>query len=87
MESEHYYTLTTTELTISFGVTSDIIVKIVEEAIVTPKTGPIEQWQFDDSEVRRIRIALQLIQDLGVNLAGAALALDLLDEIDRLHHR
>jgi chaperone modulatory protein CbpM len=34
-----------------------------------------------------VRCALRLERDLGVNLAGAALALDLLDELNRLRAR
>jgi len=37
--------------------------------------------------VRRVRCALRLESDLGVNLAGAALALDLLEELNRLRAR
>jgi chaperone modulatory protein CbpM len=34
--------------------------------------------------LRRARLAVRLERDLEVNLAGVALALDLLEEIDRL---
>jgi len=34
--------------------------------------------------VRRVRCAQRLEQDLGVNVAGAALAIDLLEELERL---
>jgi chaperone modulatory protein CbpM len=37
--------------------------------------------------VRRVEIALRLQRDLQVNLAGAALALDLLEETQRLRAR
>lgn len=45
------------------------------------------QWTFSGAAVQRIQTALRLQQDLHVNLAGAALALDLLDEIARLRRR
>ena len=41
-------------------------------------------WRFSASCLRRARIAQRLECDLGVNLAGAALALELLDEVERL---
>jgi len=37
--------------------------------------------------VKRVRTAVHLQRDLGVNLAGAALALELLDRIAELEHR
>ncbi|MBT9477058.1 MAG: MerR family transcriptional regulator, partial [Polaromonas sp.] len=37
--------------------------------------------------LQRARVALRLQTDLDVNLAGAALALELLDELDELRAR
>jgi chaperone modulatory protein CbpM len=37
--------------------------------------------------LQRARVALRLQNDLDVNLAGAALALELLDELDELRAR
>ncbi|WP_293469970.1 chaperone modulator CbpM [Polaromonas sp.] len=37
--------------------------------------------------MQRARVALRLQTDLDVNLAGAALALELLDELDELRAR
>ena len=39
---------------------------------------------FSAIELRRARTAMRLQRDLGVNLAGIALILDLLDEVDTL---
>ena len=37
--------------------------------------------------VQRIEVACRIQRDLGVNLPGAVLALELLDELDALKHR
>ena len=42
---------------------------------------------FPSSSLRRARIRLHLQRDLGVNLTGAALALDLLERIEELRAR
>jgi len=65
------------------------IITLVEEGILDPCSGRPEpaaasHWQFHISSVKRVRIAVHLQRDLGVNLAGAALALDLLDQISEL---
>lgn len=63
------------------------IVALVEEGIVEPDGAEPEQWRFRSLCITRIRRADRLERDLGVNLAGAALALQLLDEIEQLSAR
>ena len=67
--------------------TEEIIV-MVEEGILDPHGGRLEsaaaQWQFHVSSVKRVKVAVHLQRDLGVNLQGAALALELLDRIAEL---
>ena len=41
-------------------------------------------WRFHAVSLRRVRITRNLQEELGVNMPGAALALDLLDELERL---
>jgi len=63
------------------------IIELVEEGVVEPAGREPIDWQFRAISVRRIRCAERLEQDLGVNTAGAALALDLLDELRTLRAR
>jgi chaperone modulatory protein CbpM len=42
------------------------------------------EWRFSGAQLRRARIALRLERDLGVNAAGVALALELLEELEQL---
>lgn len=57
---------------------------LVEEGILEPAGGDVAQWRFSGISVRRVRIVTRLQRDLDVNLPGAALAIELLDEIARL---
>jgi len=41
----------------------------------------LAEWQFDINALRRLRQAQRLQQDLEINAAGVALALELLDEL------
>ncbi|AOU97089.1 MerR family transcriptional regulator [Acidihalobacter yilgarnensis] len=79
--------LTLTELCITCGASSEHIVELAEEGIVSPLGGDVPAWRFRVIEVRRVYRALRLQRDLGVNVAGAALALELLDEIEALRAR
>jgi chaperone modulatory protein CbpM len=63
------------------------VFELVEEGVVEPSGRDPEQWRFHGVSVRRVRCAQRLEQDLGVNVAGAALALDLIEELERLRTR
>ena len=63
------------------------VFELVEEGIIEPKGRNPKQWRFHGICVRRVRCVQRLEQDLGVNIAGAALALDLLEELEQLRMR
>ena len=73
------------------AVQPELIIELVHEGVLAPvddsvRTAP-DQWQFSGMHLHRARVALRLQNDLGVNLAGAALALELLDELEQLRTR
>ena len=75
------------ELCRSCGVEAEFIEALVEHGILEPSGRRGRHWCFPASSLRRTRITLHLQQDLGINIAGAALALDLLERIDELESR
>ncbi len=82
---EQGFSLSLYEVSASFGVSTDTVMNIIEEGIISVQRDVNDEWQFNTEAVHCIRIVLQLERDLGVNLAGAALVLELLKEVDRLH--
>jgi chaperone modulatory protein CbpM len=61
------------------------IVEFVAEGVLVTSPGEdVAHWRFDGGALRRARLALRLERDLELNVAGVALALDLMEEIDRL---
>lgn len=78
---------TTADLCRSCGVHAEIIVEMVEHGILEPGETAHTRWSFRGNSLRRATTALRLQRDLGVNLAGAALALDLIEEIRTLRRR
>lgn len=65
------------------GISAERAIEMIAEGVIEPDgRGP--QWQFSGRAVWRMKKALRLERDLGVNLAGAALALDLLEELEGL---
>lgn len=72
------------ELCSSCEVTEALIVEIVAEGIVEPLGAAPAEWRFTGLALTRVQRVLRLQRDFGVNLPGAALALDLLEEVERL---
>ncbi len=70
-----------TEISDACGVHCEFIVEMVNHGIVEP-IETTQPWQFQSHSITRVQKALRLHQDLKINLAGIALSLQLLDEID-----
>lgn len=76
-------TWTLAEVCARCGVDEAIVVELVEHGTVAPLGAP-SAWRFTAVMVTRLRRGLRLRQDLGINAPGVSLALELLDEIERL---
>jgi chaperone modulatory protein CbpM len=68
----------------SCTVETQTVATLVAEGILDPMGGDAEHWRFPVGSLRRVKTVIHLQRDLGINLAGAALALDLLDRITEL---
>lgn len=66
---------------------AESVFEMVNEGIVDPEGSDPANWKFNTLALRRLQTALHLQRDLGVNLPGAALALDLLEELEALRRR
>lgn len=55
--------------------------------VVTARQGTPGDWQLAATALPRLRIAARLMRDLGVNVSGAALAIELLEEQRALESR
>jgi len=80
-------TFTFDEMCLSCGVDADWVVELVEHGVIVPAGQSRSDWQFTSVSLVRIAKAKRLGRDLALNPPGVALALDLLDEIDRLRAR
>ncbi len=76
--------VTLADLCRSCTVETQTVTTLVAEGILDPMGGDVEHWQFTVGSLRRVKTVIHLQRDLGINLAGAALALDLLDRISEL---
>lgn len=77
-------TFTLHEFCDACGVRTQLVIEMVEQGVIEPATRSETEWEFHGHALVRAQRALRLVRDLDVNWPGAALALDLLDEIERL---
>lgn len=77
--------LTLEDLCRACSAQADIIIELISEGVIdSPETQqhlPSEHWRFTGLHLHRAKVAIRLHRDLGVNFAGAALALQLMDEL------
>ncbi len=87
LDDETEFTLA--DLSRACSVHAEWVVSLVEEGILEPHEIEANErhWRFTGTSLHRARTASRLQRDLSVNLAGVALALELIDEIDSLRSR
>jgi chaperone modulatory protein CbpM len=76
--------LTVQDLSRMCAVDERHIVEYVEEGVLSVVEMNTAEWHFTGAALRRARLALRLERDLELNLAGVALALELIEELQRL---
>lgn len=67
------------------AVERQFILELVQEGVL--ETRPSTKPEFVGPSLRRAQLAVRLRRDLGVNVAGAALAIELLERIEALERR
>jgi len=55
------------------------IVELAELGVVSPSGSMPAEWRLPATALSRLHVASRLMRDLGVNVSGVALALELLD--------
>ena len=80
-------TLTLGEISHACSAHAEWVIELVDEGILEPGGHEPAQWQFSGPCLNRARVVRHLQQDLGINLTGAALVLDLMEEIEDMRAR
>ena len=84
---EQHQKITIDDLCRICTVETETVSLLVAEGILDPIGDDVEHWQFRIDSLQRVRKVKHLQRDLGVNLPGAALALELMDQIEELERR
>ena len=65
----------------------DAVVELAELGVVAPRGSAPSEWQLPAAMLPRLRTMSRLMHDLGVNLSGAALAVELIESRRQLERR
>ena len=84
---EEHAQLTLADLCRACAVHAERIIELVDVGVLEPVGREPARWRFGGASLHRTRMALRLQRDLGIDLVGTALALELLDEIESLRTR
>jgi chaperone modulatory protein CbpM len=76
--------LTLRQLCDTCAVHAEYIIELVDEGFIEPIGIEKSHWCFNGTSILRVQKARRLQRDLGINLAGIALALELMEEIEQL---
>ena len=79
--------LTIEDICNACGISHEEIATYVAEGVVDPHGSQSVHWRFSRLSVIRVQRARRLEHDLGLNAAGAALAMQLMAEIETLRNR
>jgi chaperone modulatory protein CbpM len=63
------------------------VIELAELGLVSPRGYSPEQWQIPATALPRLALAGRLMRDLGINVSGAALAVELLEAQRDLERR
>jgi chaperone modulatory protein CbpM len=72
------------DLCLSCNVNPDWVAGLVEHGVIEVVGQTRLDWAFTTLSIVRVAKAKRLERDLGLNLPGVALALDLLDQLDEM---
>jgi len=75
------------ELSRASELTAEQIMELVDQGLVEPRGDSPDLWRFAGASLAKLRCVQRLTNDLGVNLAGAVLAIELYEELDRMRKR
>lgn len=79
--------VTVTEICRVCRIDMDTVVELAELGAIVPSGPTPDRWELPATDLPRLRTAGRLIRDLGVNVSGAAVAVELLEVQHDLERR
>jgi chaperone modulatory protein CbpM len=81
---EETTTFTFIQVCHKYHIPKELLIEMVEQGLFPDQPTDPDHIALDQKALRRIESAFRLHKDLGINLPGVALALELLEEIEQM---
>ena len=75
------------DVSVACSCSREWVVELVEEGVLEPHGSSRRNWRFSGASLVRAQTAMRLQRDFEIDVAGVALALELIDEIRILRER
>ena len=69
-----------------YDIPEDMLLDMIEHGLVQQASATSKMIQIHKGTLSRIQSARRLQSDLGINVPGAVLALELLDQLEKIRH-
>jgi chaperone modulatory protein CbpM len=81
---EETTTYTFVEICQKYQIPKELLIEMIEQGLFPDQSTNPNELHVNQKSIQRIESAFRLHRDLGINLPGVALALDLLDELEKI---
>lgn len=81
---EESETISSIEVCAKYHIPKELLAEMMEHGLFSNQSAQIEQLTLNQKELRRIESAFRLHRDLGINLPGVVLAIELLEQIEQM---
>ncbi|WP_058534706.1 chaperone modulator CbpM [Legionella saoudiensis] len=78
-------TYTYTEVCLKYNIPKQLLSEMMEHGLFSNTSTELEQLRLNQKELHKIESAFRLHRDLGINLPGVVLAIELLEKIEKLN--
>lgn len=83
---EETTTISFIEVCHKYRIPKELLIEMIEQGLFPNQSVSNEQINLEQKDLHRIESAFRLHKDLGINLPGVALALDLMEEMEQLRN-
>lgn len=81
---EESETITYTEVCRKYNIPEKLLIEMMEQGLFSNQSTRLNELQLNQKELQKIESAFRLHRDLGINLPGVVLAIELLERIERM---
>lgn len=81
---DEHKTISYVEVCQKYNLSEDVLIEMIEYGLIDVQHTDLKTMEFDFNMLCKIQSACRLQQDLGLNVPGVVLAIELLEELNEL---